>query len=671
MFNLQNVTIGRLMYFMKYFFTILLSVIFFGKAEASLQSKEIKKLYEEGFELINKDMAKADSLISLAWKKSVKVGDANRIADGYFYKGCLLDRQMKVDSAIIYFNKANTFYHLADDWENVPDTYGRLGLLLIKKNERQEGLRHLLEALKLAEELKNPKAFIRNTIVLAMHHNDYTGQYDEAVKYLKQAEKSAKDLGDRALLGHVYLQLSISYCNKKDYPEAIKTSQQSLHEFTLIESTYNQMRALFTLANVYKASNQTDKIIEVLTRVEPLLEENSDDLMKANYYKLLAETLYQKGQFKEALTFAEKATRILKAGGENLSANNLEDLLFRIHYLLGNRETADSLYNQFNASRDSMFSMKSFSVDAEMRQKYSTEKRIQQIEFQELELKNARYLRQGLLGILVFSVLLCVLIYGRLREKARNERILALKNEKIERQYVSLRQMNEYNETLLREIHHRVKNNLQIISSLFSIQARNIQHPDVINLIEKSKSRLKTISIIHNTLYSQKSLSKIKISDFVKEIGESLFEIYNIENTLIQSLHFDIKGDSIYLNADTSLPIGLVVNELITNSLKYAFVESSIIACTKNSFNQEYSTVLEDENLFHRISISINKVSSNEFALTYTDSGAGLHDDIDIQTSKTTGLRLIRGLLQQLNGSIDYKKDSSSHQFLVLFREVD
>src|SRR5690606_12229895 len=164
---------------------IFLLVFFLGNAHASFKNKEIQGLYEKGFKLIDKDMAKADSLISLAWQESRKAGNSKGVADGYFYKGCLYDRQMKIDSAIQYLNKANTLYHLINEWENVPDSYGRLGLLLIKKNQPQEGLRHLLEALKLAEQLKNPQALIRNTIVLAMHLNDFTGQYDDAINYLR------------------------------------------------------------------------------------------------------------------------------------------------------------------------------------------------------------------------------------------------------------------------------------------------------------------------------------------------------------------------------------------------------------------------------------------------------------------------------------------------------
>lgn len=658
---------------MKYFLTISLVFLLGGTGYASLADTDVNKLYKEGFKKINENLVEADSLISEAFRISLARNDQSGIADGYFYKGCLFDRMMQVDSAILYLNKANTLFHLLDKRENIPDTYGRLGLLFIKKSQPQEGLRHLIEALKLAEVYHNPASLVRNTIVLAMHHNDYTREYDEAIKYLDEAEQAAKKLGDRNLLGHVYLQFSISYNNKGDFDQAIKYSKRSAAEFKSINSSYNQMRALYTLAQVYRALEEPSEIHQVLTQIKPLLNDNSDNLMKANYAKLLSEAYYLEDNFEESLVHAEEASELLRAGGQTQGVFHMSDLLFRLHYLLGNRKKADSIYNRFATTDDSLYSRDKMNLDADLRQKYESEKRIQQIDVQNLELAHAKYFRQGLIGILILAVILCVVVYGRLREKAKNERILNLKNEKIERQFTTLRQLNDYNETLLREIHHRVKNNLQIISSLFSIQARNIQHPEVINLIEKSKSRLKTISIIHNTLYSQKSLNRIRMSDFIKEIGESLFEIYNVDGSFLETLDLNIKGVNVFLNADTSLPVGLIVNELITNSLKYAFTESSVSSTSSYMAIDEgdETMVIEGEERNHQIGININKIGESEFELRYSDSGPGLDDTIDIQTSKTTGIRLMRGLLQQLNGSIEYHKEYPSHYFLVRFKEAD
>jgi len=658
---------------MKYFLTISLVFLLGGMGYASQTEKDVEELYKEGFKKINENLTEATTLINEGFQLSLERKNQAGIADGYFYKGCLFDRMMEVDSAILYLNKANTLFHILNKTENIPDAYGRLGLLFIKKSQPQEGLRHLIEALKLAEEYKNPAALVRNTIVLAMHHNDYTREYDEAIKYLEQAEASAKKLGDKNLLGHVYLQYSISYNNKKDFDQAIEYSERSASEFKAINSTYNQMRALFTLAQVYRALSQPLKIHQVLADIKPLLNENSDNLMKANYSKLLSEAYYLEDNFEESLVHANEASELLRLGGQTQGVFHMSDLLFRLHYLLGDRQKADSIYEQFAATDDSLYSRERMNLDADLRQKYESEKRMQQIDLQNLELTHAKYFRQGLIGILILTVILCVVVYGRLREKAKNERILNLKNEKIERQFATLRQLNEYNETLLREIHHRVKNNLQIISSLFSIQARNIHHPEVINLIEKSKSRLKTISIIHNTLYSQKSLNRIRMSDFIKEIGESLFEIYNLDGSFLDTLDLNIKGTNVFLNADTSLPVGLIVNELITNSLKYAFSETSV------SRSGTYSTADEDDDTMlmeggehnHQIEIIINKIGESEYELKYSDSGFGLDDAIDIQTTKTTGIRLMRGLLQQLNGHMEYHKEYSSHYFLIYFKEAE
>src|SRR5690606_35771553 len=125
---------------------------------------------------------------------------------------------------------------------------------------------------------------------------------------------------------------------------AIHYSEKSLHEFFQEGSDYNQIQALFALAYVYEHTGEANKILEVLAEIEPLLEVNSDDLIESKYYKLLAEGYYQRGDYEDALRYAEKSLKLLRNSEQNLSVNHLDDLLFRIHYLLGNRETADSIY---------------------------------------------------------------------------------------------------------------------------------------------------------------------------------------------------------------------------------------------------------------------------------------------------------------------------------------
>src|SRR5690606_33353093 len=154
-----------------------------------------------------------------------------------------------------------------------------------------------------------------------------------------------------------------------------------------------------------------------------LLKESPDNQMKSTYYELLAEAYFQQDEYKKALSYAEYASSLLIAGTDKNRLEHLNEILFRIHYMLGNRVIADSLYQKFISSKDSVFSLSSFMVDAELREKYEARKSSQKIDVQKLELKNAKFLRQSLTGVIVFALILCVVIYGRLREKARNEHL--------------------------------------------------------------------------------------------------------------------------------------------------------------------------------------------------------------------------------------------------------
>src|SRR5690606_11205871 len=142
-------------------------------------------------------------------------------------------------------------------------------------------------------------------------------------------ESSAKKLGDKNLIGHIYLQYSISYNNKKEFDQAIDYSQRSAAEFKSIGSSYNQRRALFTLAQVYKALEKPAELHHVLAQVKPLLQENSDNLMKANYSKLLSEAYYLEDNFEESLIAAKEASELLRAGGQTQGVYHMSNLLFR------------------------------------------------------------------------------------------------------------------------------------------------------------------------------------------------------------------------------------------------------------------------------------------------------------------------------------------------------
>jgi len=181
-------------------------------------------------------------------------------------------------------------------------------------------------------------------------------------------------------------------------------------------------------------------------------------------------------------------------------------------------------------------------------------------------------------------------------------------------------------ETLLKEIHHRVKNNLQIITSILNLQIRKTTDPHTIEALKDSQNRVRSMALIHENLYQGKDLSHINLGNYLRALGSGLFDTYEAAN---HDIRFELNIRNIYLDINTSIPLGLISNELITNSLKYAF----------------------NEKKGGKITIS---ASENPAALTFivADDGAGIPPDITLENQKSLGLRLVNLLIRQLHGTV-------------------
>ena len=199
-------------------------------------------------------------------------------------------------------------------------------------------------------------------------------------------------------------------------------------------------------------------------------------------------------------------------------------------------------------------------------------------------------------------------------------------------------------ETLLMEIHHRVKNNLQIISSLLDLQANYVDEQEAINVLQESQNRVKSMAIIHEMLYQSTDLTSIDFTNYIKNLVRDLFISYGAKNN-IKSI---IKSEPILLNIETAVPCGLIVSELVSNSLKYAFP------------NQEAG----------KISVSVNSYGE-EFELIISDNGIGFPENLDFKNvNSSLGLRLVNILVKQLEGSVELDKTEGT-KFKIKFKELE
>ena len=219
-----------------------------------------------------------------------------------------------------------------------------------------------------------------------------------------------------------------------------------------------------------------------------------------------------------------------------------------------------------------------------------------------------------------------------------------LQQEVTERKLVEdkLRSMLKEKEILLKEIHHRVKNNLQIIWSLLHLQEKNIMTEQARTILKESRNRIKSMAFIHDRLYHSEDFSNIDLTEYIENLTSNLFYTLQTESKSIK-LITDVKN--IFLSLDSAIPFGLIINELVTNALKYAF---------PNDKSGE-------------IRISFHSDKDKIHTLIVGDNGEGLPENLDIHNTKTLGLRLVSSLVEQLEGSIDVDRNGGT-TYKVVFQ---
>ncbi len=196
-----------------------------------------------------------------------------------------------------------------------------------------------------------------------------------------------------------------------------------------------------------------------------------------------------------------------------------------------------------------------------------------------------------------------------------------------------LRQSLQEKESLLKEIHHRVKNNMQIISSLLSLQSQNSDNAMVREAIRDSRNRVKTMGLIHEKLYQSGNLSNIDFRDYLRTLTRDIISTYAFPAA--RRVRCTVNGEAIALTADTAIPCGLIVTELVTNSLKYAFTHGQ----------------------GGEITIDISRTADQRVSLSVRDNGGGLPPDFDAGPTHTLGMSLVQTLARQLGATLELHND--------------
>ncbi len=399
-------------------------------------------------------------------------------------------------------------------------------------------------------------------------------------------------------IGKCYVQLkeyeeAIPYLEKSI--EAIKKYNPGKFSSDLVENTLEIAECHLNLNNFEKA---TDYLSDDLTPVK------TENILKKN--RLYASYYDKTGDYRSSNTYLKRNTRIR----DSIEFNESN---------IRNQQLAAVITQEVEYSKDMIEQQK-----ADLEQSRN-----------DIAAKDERI---SLVFIsLIFTLLgFAGLVYAYLKS-IKNQRLIAEQKHIIENSLVE-------KDSLLKEIHHRVKNNLQMVSSLLSLQTKNTRSKAAIEALEEGKSRVKAMALIHQKLYQNDDLSVIEMQGYIESLINSVQSVYKKGG---HNINITIDAEGVELDIDRAIPFGLILNELVSNSFKYAFPQNE-----------------EDGKIY----IHLRKIAGREGFFEYTDNGVGLPKDTEERANSSMGIRLMNRLANQLQTNLNTDKTSDGVRFWFNFK---
>ena len=329
-----------------------------------------------------------------------------------------------------------------------------------------------------------------------------------------------------------------------------------------------------------------------------------------------------------------------------------QHFLFKLDSAKGNYLSAIRHLQLYKMANDSIVTAAKSRQIEELKISYETEQKEQRIQLltredqiQKIKLQQGTLLRNISLGVAALLIIIVALLHNRYRLKQRTNQRLELQQREITKQNNSLHQLLNEKEWLLKEIHHRVKNNLQTVMSLLNSQSVYIDNEAALTAIHDSQHRVHAMSLIHQKLYNSENVSSIDMSFYIRELVSYLSDSFDTG----QRIRFELNVEPLKMDVSQAVPLGLILNEAITNALKYAFPDG------RKGI----------------ISISLVTTSPNHYLLTIADNGIGIHSHYSNQKQGSLGMSLMTGLSEDLDGKFSIENNNGTRINVSFIHETN
>jgi two-component system, sensor histidine kinase PdtaS len=630
---------------------LLILLIFMSRH--SLAQPTFEQIWQEGMEktsdtssidfLLDKiwDLARIDPQLSLSLLNELNSRFYQRSVlykqDVWlYYMGVIHKNLGHYEESDHYFSRYYQFHQERENKANLAAVQMARANLYSDRGLWSKSMEAVTESLRYYESLNDSLGMIRASSKLGFILFELK-RIDDALPYHHRALDFAIAIKDTAEISIAYSNIGLAYEKKEKndtaliyYQRSFNLDQQTDDQFALLYDQYNLGNIYRKMENYPLALSYTEKAWEGAKKVGSRAIINYSQTLLGSIYIKLDQTRKGIDLLKDLI---ESATIQSTVDLSDIHANlylgykEIGDIPSAFHHLEIYHELSDSLLNQ-NITQQ----INNLEIE------YQTEKTRQELalansekEIAELKLDSFRFRLYFLLGVLLLISGLLYYLY-RLNRQVKDQNLIISRSLKEK-------------EVLLKEIHHRVKNNLQVISSILSLQSKAEDDPNVISALKLGQNRVRSMALIHQNLYEENNLTGIEVKQYFDKLTRSLFHSYNISPDRIR-LETDIQD--LHLDVETVIPLGLIVNELITNSLKYAF---------PGDLEGTIKVKLQESNGILRLDV--------------TDNGIGWEQQPE-KTGKSFGYRLINAFKQQLKAQldIDSTNGTSVHMLIREYRKT-
>ncbi|GAB3791119.1 hypothetical protein GCM10028818_61960 [Spirosoma horti] len=455
----------------------------------------------------------------------------------------------------------------------------------------------------------------------------YLNNIDKQLEYARMALYFFEKYNRKAEIHAQAGQICFLLIRKKKAAEAFSFYQNILRQFPITEKSL-QILSLRNLALIYEALEKYKKAelyyLQFLSRLEGY---NNQDPVKVGAYLFVGMYYLNRRDFTKARYYFTQHAKLINPL-ENPKAKQTNQLyFFKLDSAQGNFQSALAHFQQYSIIKDSIQTAKKAKQIEELQIQYETTNKEQRINLlttqarvQQARIQQANLTRNVSFGGAAMLLILLGLIYNRYRLKQSQQVQIQLKNQALE-------ELVSEKEWLLKEIHHRVKNNLQLIISLLQSQGRYLLDKAAISAIEQSEHRVRAMALIHQKLYRAENLAQIDMPAYIQEVAGQLSDSFDPQKRI--ALQYTIAP--LKLDVSQAVPLGLIINEAITNAFKYAF----------------------PGNRTGIIQLSVTKIDSEHYRLSIDDNGVGLPKDFDLSRNKSMGANIMRRLSKQLGGAME------------------